>query len=144
MRELARAGNAIFIGRGAVFATVQITGEVHIRLVASDEDRVKRVANRLGISKDATIAHNQKVDVARRACVKKNFDAYSTDPKAYDLVINTSQVPMAGAVEFVKMFVHARSHLCVKSEKISHAAQLGEFPMRRSGNKNCGGRWRSW
>lgn len=100
-RELARRGRAIFVGRGAAFATAGFRHGVHIRLVAPAEYRARQTAERLGISIQAAAAENRRKDAARRAYVRANFSADGTDPTVYDMVINTARVPLAEAAEIV-------------------------------------------
>ena len=44
VRGLARAGRAIIVGRGGVYATVDLPTGVHVRLVAPLQDRVRHMA----------------------------------------------------------------------------------------------------
>ena len=79
IRRIARGGHAILLGRGANFATADLPGGVHVRLVAREAHR----------------------DAARRRYVKANFSANIADPTAYDYVINLERVPLEAAVEII-------------------------------------------
>jgi cytidylate kinase len=106
-RELARKGGAIFVGRGAVFSTSGVANGVHVRLVAPQEHRARRTAERFNISLDAAAAYNKQQNAAHRAYVKKIFNARGPDPIAYDLVINTARVPLLEAAGLITSVVHA-------------------------------------
>ena len=109
MQRLAARGRVILVGRGANFATVGIPGGVHVRLVAPPLHRARYYAQRFGVSESAALLHNAKCDAARRRYVSAHFNAAVEDPSAYDLVINTAQVPLGEAVEMVASHVHAQT-----------------------------------
>jgi cytidylate kinase len=109
MRRLAMAGNVILVGRGANFATAGIAGGVHVRLVAPLANRAQYYAQRFGISEADALVHNAKCDAARRRYVSAHFNNAVENPAAYDLVINTSLVPLAEAAQMVAAHVRVRA-----------------------------------
>jgi len=108
MRRLARGGQVILVGRGANFATAEIAGGIHVRLVAPVANRARYFSKRFGVSEAEALVHNAKCDAARRRYVSAHFNAAVENPAAYDLVINTAQVPIEEAVELVAAHVHAQ------------------------------------
>lgn len=94
MRELARTGHVIIVGRGGNFATAGIENGLHLRLVAPAECRAERVAHELGVTIDAALVHNHHTDSARRAYVRSVFDADIERASGYDLVLNTARLPL--------------------------------------------------
>lgn len=108
MRELARCGHVILVGRGGNFATAGIPNGLHLRLVAPEEHRARMMAPELGMTEDAALAHNSRTDTARRAYVRSVFQADVTAPSAYDLLINMATVPLAQAVDLVADVLRAR------------------------------------
>ncbi len=111
MRQLARDGQVIFVGRGANFVTADISGGVHVRLVAPVGYRAKYYAHRFGVTLEQATAHNAKCDAARRRYVATHFSKDVADPSAYDLVINTAHVPLEEAAEMI--LAHLRAHASV-------------------------------
>lgn len=109
IRRLARDGNAIFLGRGAVFATAGIPNGVHVRLVAPRGVRAERTARRLGEPLHAAAQHNARRDAARARYVRATFSARVTDPSEYDLVLNTAAVPAATSADIIAGFVRAHT-----------------------------------
>ena len=109
MRQLATGGNVILVGRGANFATAELRGGVHVRLIAPVDHRARYLAQLYNISETEALALNAKCDAARRRYVKATFDADIEEPSAYDLVINTGHVSLAEAAELVATRVRARS-----------------------------------
>jgi cytidylate kinase len=109
IRRLARDGNAIFLGRGAVFATAGIANGVHVRLVAPVAVRAERTASWLGLSPDAAALHNNRRDGARARYVEATFNADVRNPSEYDLVLNTATLPPNTAAEIIAGFVRAHT-----------------------------------
>ena len=109
MRHLALGGHVILVGRGANFATAGNPGGIHVRLVAPPVYRARYYAQRFGVSENDALRHNQKSDAARRRYVAANFNTAIENPAAYDLVINTAQIPLDEAVQLVAAHVHARA-----------------------------------
>jgi cytidylate kinase len=101
MRQLAKDGQVILVGRGANFATAGLGGGIHVRLVAPADHRARYYAQRFNVPEAAALTHNTKCDAARRRYVSANFDTDVANPAAYDLVINTAHVPLAEAAEIV-------------------------------------------
>ncbi|HVU35555.1 MAG TPA: cytidylate kinase-like family protein [Opitutaceae bacterium] len=107
IRRLARDGHAIFLGRGANFATSGIANGVHVRLVASAAFRAERTARWLGIDIESAAQHNAQRDAARGRYVRATFGADLTNASDYDLVINAATVPPATAANVIAGFVRA-------------------------------------
>lgn len=107
IRRLSRAGHAIILGRGGAFATEGIPHGVHVRLVAPVKWRAQRTARWLGMTQDGAATHNARRDAARQRYVRSTFDRDISDPTAYDLVINTAQVPVDTAVDIIAGFIRA-------------------------------------
>ena len=109
IRRLARSGHAIFVGRGANFATELINHGVHVRLVGPAEHRARHMARLQQMNEAVTLAYNAKRDLARERYVRTNFNADIKDPTAYDLVIDTGRVHLTEASELIASLVHART-----------------------------------
>lgn len=109
IENLARAGNAILVGRGANFATASIPGGVHVRLVAPAAHRARYMAELYGISEKAALTFNAKRDSARRRYVKDTFNANVDDPSVYDLSINTATLSFIDAAKLIADYVRART-----------------------------------
>ena len=108
MRQLAREGQVIFVGRGANSVTTGVPGGVHVRLVAPVSYRAKYYSHRFSVPLDEAVKHNAKCDAARRRYVSTHFSADVADPSAYDLVINTAHVPLEEAAEMIIAHLRAQ------------------------------------
>ncbi|MBM3854434.1 MAG: cytidylate kinase-like family protein [Verrucomicrobia bacterium] len=101
IRRLARAGQAILLGRGANFATLDLPHGIHVRLIAPASYRDARVARLLEIDPAEASTRNAECDAARRRYVRSTFNADVADPTAYDLMINVAHVPVETVVDLV-------------------------------------------
>lgn len=111
MRHLATEGHVILVGRGANFATAGVPGGIHLRLVAPIADRAKYFAERFGTTEAEARVRNARCDTARRRFVYAHYNAPVDDSAAYDLVINTSLVPLTEAAQLVISHLRARASL---------------------------------
>ncbi len=109
MREVARAGHAILVGRGANFATSSVPNGLHLRLVASPHHRAAAMARRQGMDIAEAMEFNRRQDAARSRYVRSTFNADVTSPGGYDLVINTTTIPLTQAAEMVAALVRSRA-----------------------------------
>lgn len=104
--QLAHVGHVILAGRAAHLVTRSLPGGLHVRLVASRETRIARVAAALHRSHDDAAHHIDEQDDARRRFVRANFAANLDDPHLYDLVINTDHIDAEAAAELVLLALH--------------------------------------
>jgi len=111
IRELARAGHVIVVGRGGNFATAGIANGLHVRLVAPTEQRADHMARELGVTFDAALLHNSRTDGARRSYVRSVFDAEIDRASAYDLVLNMGTLSCEQAAD--QVFLALRNRLAV-------------------------------
>lgn len=109
IRQLARRGHVIIVGRGANFATADLPLGLHVRLVAPEAHRTRYLAQQYNIPEREAAHRNAKCEAARRRYVKMNFNAEINDPKAYDLTINVGRMPLSLAVDLVRAHVRALS-----------------------------------
>jgi cytidylate kinase len=107
IRDLAIHGYAILVGRGANFVTRDLPDGVHVRLVASEAFRARHFADKCGVPESHAFALNAKCDAARRRYVRAYFDADVTDPKHYDIVLNTEALSVEGAADLVMARIFA-------------------------------------
>jgi cytidylate kinase len=108
MRQLARAGFVVLVGRGANCATESVPGGLHVRLVAPPDFRARQTAREIGITEDAAVDYNLRVDAARRSYVRAVFETDLTRASLYDLLVNRASVALDEAVELATMLLRAR------------------------------------
>lgn len=88
--KFAELGSVILIGRGANIVTAKVPHVLHVRLVATLEDRVERIVHHDG----KTVAEARKFcleeEQARARYLKTYYNADINDPLGYHLIFNTS------------------------------------------------------
>ena len=94
LRELALAGKAILIGRGAAVITRDLTSGVHIRLVAERDGRIQHMRESFDISEKEAGRWVDDQDRSRARLMKRRFHREIDDPLLYDAIWNTDRVPL--------------------------------------------------
>lgn len=92
VRALARAGRAVIVGRGGVYATDDLPGGVHVRLVAPLEERVRHMARLLDVSQEEAAAEVQRRDHEREAFHRRYWRGRALSPELFTITLNTASV----------------------------------------------------
>ena len=87
----ARAGNVIYVGRGAQFILPRERG-LNVRIVAPLKYRVQQIMERRHLSFDAAHDYVMKTDADRQACAREYFHHDVNDPHLFDLVVNVEKI----------------------------------------------------
>ena len=98
VRAAALRGSVVLVGRGAQFMLPR--GEVlAVRVVASQQSRVRRVMQRTGISETAARRLVAETDRGRSEFVQHFFHHDIADPHLYDAVYNVDTLSLPEAAE---------------------------------------------
>ncbi|MFZ1037699.1 MAG: cytidylate kinase-like family protein [Smithella sp.] len=100
-------GNVILVGRGANFVLPR-EKTFKVRIIAPMELRIKHFMEDRGYTKVEAEQYIIKTENNRKAFVRKYYGADVTDPKHYDIVINTEKISLAGAIESIISASHQR------------------------------------
>lgn len=105
IRETAKSGNCVFVGRCSDYILRNHENCVHVFLRASDEDRRARVMK----EQDVSDAEAKKI-VSRSDKKRKSYYDYYTnrewgDIRNYDLSLNLSKLSVDAAIEVIKTYV---------------------------------------
>ncbi len=105
LRHLMRAahaeGNVVIIGRGGQAALCGLPGVLHVRVIAPLELRVRRHAERSGLSLEAAREIVLRRDQASVDFVRRYFHADPGDLALYDLVVNTVRLTPSAAADLI-------------------------------------------
>jgi cytidylate kinase len=104
IKDIANQGRVLFLGQGAQVWLRGYTGVCHVQIVAPLELRIKRVAEREGLSTAAARREVQNNDRARADYLARFHNAHWLDPLLYHIVLNTGPTPIEAAVSLI---VHA-------------------------------------
>ena len=86
--SISSQGRAVVLGRGANFI-IPATDCLRVLITAPREIRIQRAIKYEKINKKEALKRINKISEERRAFVSQYFRKYYTNPKHYDLIINT-------------------------------------------------------
>jgi cytidylate kinase len=98
-------GQCIIVGRGAAHILPAGT-TLRVRLVAIREDRIAATCLRLGVSAQEAARWVEKTEKERTAFIRDHFQQDPTDPRRYDLVLNTSRWSIPECAELIIQALH--------------------------------------
>jgi hypothetical protein len=90
---LALQGDVVLLGH-AVHLFLPHGRGLSVEVVASLEDRVARVRARSSVDEAGARSEIEKADRARAHLVSRTFDRDVADPQLYDLIVNSSWMPL--------------------------------------------------
>ncbi|MFB3817515.1 MAG: cytidylate kinase family protein [Candidatus Methylomirabilales bacterium] len=98
--ELAKRGDAVFLGRGSHILLKSFACALHVRITASPEKRVRTLMER-GFNREAALAAMKRTDDERSSFIRAAFGVDWEDPDLYDLVLNMDKLSVDLAVATV-------------------------------------------
>jgi cytidylate kinase len=101
--ELARRGDAVFLGRGSHILLKAFGCALHVRVTASSDMRVRTLMAR-GFNREAALAAMKRTDDERGGFIRAAFGVDWESPDLYDLVLNMDKLSVelaAGTVVHV-------------------------------------------
>jgi cytidylate kinase len=102
---LAAAGECVLVGRGAAQVLPAAT-TLRIRLVGPTEERIEVIRQRLAISRAEAADRVERTDAGRTQFVLDHFHRDPTNPRDYDLVLNSVRLGIPGCVHLVIEALH--------------------------------------
>lgn len=109
IRVTATLGRCIIIGRGGALLTRDMPGGIHLRLVASEEFRLKGLVDRFGWTMDKAMQVLRQEDSIRLSFFEKYLHSNPNDAQNYDLVLNTERLSRAEQLDQILMLFKARN-----------------------------------
>lgn len=107
IRSLASLGGVVVVGRGANFI-VGPAGGFHVRVVAPREQRIQRLVEHDGLTSRQAAHEVEARDRERAEFIRKLHGRDSSDPAAYDLVLNTGSLTLDEAADVVAAAAHLK------------------------------------
>ena len=89
IREGARSGNAVIVGRGGAFVLRGEPDVLHVFVLGPREARVARIRELYGLTEEEAKRRVKQTDANRAAYVKQLYGHDWLDPQHYHLVLNT-------------------------------------------------------
>lgn len=108
LREVADAGDAVVLGRAAAIVLRDRPRALHVRLDGPEEARIAQAMRVEEIDEEAARDRQRGSDRARMAYVKHFYDADPRDPRYYQLVLDSTALPLEACVELIVTAAKAR------------------------------------
>jgi hypothetical protein len=102
LTNVVRQAPAVIVGRGA-FHFLPREQSFAVCIIAPRQERIERVMGAKGLRRSAATKEVDETDSARNEFVRRFFLCDPADPCLYDLVINTSHVPLDAAADLIVM-----------------------------------------
>ena len=109
IREAARAGNVVILGRGGAYILAEYPGALHVMLRASESERIMVVMERENIGPDEARRRVKQIDENRRAYVRQVYGHTWDLPGHYDLVLDTGRLGYDATVEAILAALKGRA-----------------------------------
>jgi len=99
--QLAHMGYCIIVERGGNIITAKMDNCFHVRLIASEEDKIMHVMEVFNFSRKKAIEYISKEDENRKEFIQTYFHKDVEDPELYHLIINTSEMSYEQAADLI-------------------------------------------
>lgn len=109
VRTVARMGKAVLIGRGGSHVTRDMPQAINIRVVASEEERVRRDMVNHGLSEREARRLIRGRDADRARLLKAHFGADIDDPIGYHAVFNAEAMSFDEIAAWTAVMVRSRA-----------------------------------
>jgi cytidylate kinase len=100
--DLAGHENIVLVGRAAAAVLASRPGAIHVKIVAPRQERIARIASRLGVDMKEAEKQVNDSDGNRARYHKQYYQRDWKDASNYHLVVNTGKVGIDGAVELIQ------------------------------------------
>lgn len=101
IRELADEGSCVILGHAAALVLADRADALHVRLDGAPDGRVRAAMRQHGIGQDEASAAQRKNDKIRTGYVRHFYQADSSDPRHYHLVLDTVRLGWGAAEDLI-------------------------------------------
>lgn len=101
IQDVAKAGDAVIVGRGAQFILPDSEETVKVLLVGDLEDRIRFMMNHYDLTRTKAEELVRREEKRRSTFLKVFYSGDPDDPSLYTLVINTSRVSLEEAEDAI-------------------------------------------
>jgi cytidylate kinase len=122
--ELAKKGNAVFLGRGSHILLKSFSCALHIRVTASIERRVQNLIGR-GFTREGALKAIEWSDHERGAFIKFAFGVDWENPGLYDVILNTDKLSVQLAVNTVVQMARSEEIKACSIDAVKSIEMMG-------------------
>lgn len=109
IREAARGGNVVILGRGGAYILRDLPGALHVFLRADEAVRAKTVMERDNVTEEEARKRVKHTDENRRAYIRQAYGHTWDLPGHYDVVLDTGRIGYDASVEAILAALKGRS-----------------------------------
>jgi cytidylate kinase len=129
VREVAAQGHVVIVGRGAQVLLAERRDVLRVRIIAPLEQRIAYVMQREGLDQWAAASCIRKKEHERMRYLEAEYHQNPEDAHLYDLVLNTSSLDPASAVNVICLALnHKARQLCAQADGGGPTAGQSRFP----------------
>ncbi len=122
-------GNVVIVGRGSQVRLAQRRDVLHVRIVASLDQRIQYVMSREGLSQEAARSRIQSKDRDRARYLQAEYQRDPGDAHLYDLTINTNVIDLDSAVDIILLALERKAQrLPLKTGELGPVVGLQRYP----------------
>lgn len=123
--------HVVIVGRGSQVLLRDRRDVLHIRVVASTEQRIPYIMQREGVDKDVARKRIHDKDIDRIRYLESAYNLNPTDAHHYDLTINTDVLDLDSAADLIILALqHKARKLDVPTEELGPGTGLSLYPGR--------------
>jgi CMP/dCMP kinase len=111
IREAARGGNVVIVGRGGAYLLRDFEGSLHVFLRAEEAIRVKAVMARMNLSEEEARRRLKHTDENWTAYIKQVYGHDRNLASHYDMVLDTGRLGYEATVEAILAALRSRKPL---------------------------------
>jgi cytidylate kinase len=108
IRSLGEQGRCLIVGRGAEFL-LPPHSTLRVRLVGNHEDRIAALSRTLHVDHWTAARRLDEINRERSRFLREHFHVDPTQPRHYDLVLNTSQWSPSDCADFILRGLHHKA-----------------------------------
>jgi len=107
LREHAAGAGAVVLGRAGALVLRDVRGALHVRLQGSVEARLRQAMRLENVDRATATQRREQLDTAREAYVRHFYHADPADPAHYQLVLDSTVLPLSACAGLIVSAVRA-------------------------------------
>ena len=124
-----KEGHVVIVGRESQILLTDRRDVLHIRVVASEEPRIRYVMQREGLSHDEAQNRLSEKDGSRNRLLKTEYQESPDNPLLYDMVVSTNVLSLDKIVDMMMLGLEAKAEqLGVDIQQLGPGAGMPRYP----------------
>jgi len=125
-------GHVVIVGRESQILLADRRDVLHVRVVASEEPRIRYVMQREGLSHDDAQNRLSEKDGSRNRLLKTEYRESPDNPLLYDMVVNTNVLSIDRIVDMIMLGLEAKGEqLGIDAQQLGPGGGLARYPGQR-------------